>query len=158
MGLIALRKTGNMILSVVFIVLGILMFVFTGQFPYNGLTNFGAGFWPRIIATLMIICSLLDFITSMLSKDPKMLEVIIDWKSAGMKRVYATAVVLILFCVLVHFFGLLIGLLWMIFGVMFTMGERRIPMLVVTPIVMTLFVFVAFQVLLKVQLPTGTLL
>ena len=40
-----MRRHGNMAFAVVFFVIGILMFVFTKDFAYNGLMNFGAGFW-----------------------------------------------------------------------------------------------------------------
>ena len=83
-----MRRHGNMAFAVVFFVIGILMFVFTKDFAYNGLMDLGAGFWPRIIAVIMMACAVLLFITSLFSKDTKMNEVVIDWKSAGMKRVY----------------------------------------------------------------------
>lgn len=35
------------------------MFVFTKDFAYNGLMDFGAGFWPRIIAVIMMVCAVL---------------------------------------------------------------------------------------------------
>lgn len=94
-----------MAFAVVFFVIGILMFVFTKDFAYNGLMDFGAGFWPRIIAVIMMVCAVLLFITSLLSKDPKMNEVVIDWKSAGMKRVYKVCGVMILFCVILYLFA-----------------------------------------------------
>lgn len=47
-----MRRHGNMAFAVVFFVIGILMFVFTKDFAYNGLMDFGAGFWPRIIVYL----------------------------------------------------------------------------------------------------------
>ena len=109
-----MRRHGNMAFAVVFFVIGILMFVFTKDFAYNGLMNFGAGFWPRVIAVIMMVCAVLLFITSLLSKDPKMNEVVIDWKSAGMKRVYKVCGMMILFCVLLYLFGLCIALAFMI--------------------------------------------
>lgn len=146
-----------MAVSVVLIILGVLMFWHTKQFPYGGLTAFGAGFWPRTLAALLIIFSVLLFITSWFSRDPKMNEVVIDWKSIGMKRVYATVGVMVLFCVMIHYFGLLFAIFWMIFSIMFVMGERRKTWLIITPASMTLFIFVAFQLLLHMSLPAGVL-
>ena len=77
-----------MVLAGGFFALGVLMFWFTRQFSYNGLQNFGTGFWPRVIAAIMMLCSAVLFVQSMLSKDPTKNEIVIDWKSEGMKRVY----------------------------------------------------------------------
>lgn len=150
-----MRRHGNMAFAVVFFVIGILMFVFTKDFAYNGLMNFGAGFWPRVIAVIMMVCAVLLFITSLFSKDPKMNEVVIDWKSAGMKRVYKVCGVMILFCVLLYLFGLCIALAFMICGIMLAMHEKRWWMLATFSVGMPIFIFVVFQVLLRVKLPMG---
>jgi putative tricarboxylic transport membrane protein len=153
-----MRKTLDMIIAAVCIVVGILMFWFTRQFEFGGLQDFGTGFWPRIIATILIACSVGMFFRALLSKDPKMKEIVVDWKSKGMRKVYAAFGVMVLFCVVLHFLGLLIAIFFMIIGIMLVMGERRPLFLICTPVGMTLFIFVAFQVLLKLSLPTGILL
>ena len=150
-----MRRHGNMAFAVVFFVIGILMFVFTKDFAYNGLMDFGAGFWPHIIAVIMMACAVLLFITSLFSKDPKMNEVVIDWKSAGMKRVYKVCGVMILFCVILYLFGLCIALAVMFCGIMLAMHERRWWMLAIFSVSMPVFIYVVFQVLLRVKLPMG---
>ena len=52
-----------MAFAVVFFVIGILMFVFTKDFAYNGLMDFGAGFWPRIIAVIMMACAFVHYLS-----------------------------------------------------------------------------------------------
>lgn len=146
-----------MVLAGGFFALGVLMFWFTRQFSYDGLQSFGTGFWPRVIAAIMMFCSAVLFVQSMLSKDPTKNEIVIDWKSEGMKRVYLVAAVLIVFCVALYFVGLCPALFVMIFGIMWSMEERRIPFLVITPVACSLFIFVAFQIMLKVKLPAGIL-
>lgn len=153
-----MRRHGNMVFAAVFFVIGALMFVFTRQFNYNGLTDFGAGFWPRVIASIMMFCAVLLFVTSLLSKDPSMDEVIIDWKSPGMKRVYKVCGVILLFCVILYFFGLCIALIFMFLGIMLAMHERRWWMLAIFSLGMPTFVYVVFQLLLHVKLPMGILL
>lgn len=152
-----MRRHGEMVLAGGFFVLGVLMFWYTRQFAYNGLESFGTGFWPRVIAAIMMVCSALLFVQSLLSKDPEKDEIVIDWKSEGMKRVYKVAVILVVFCVALYFIGLCLALLFMIFGIMWSMEERRIPFLVITPVGCSLFIYVVFQILLKVKLPAGIL-
>ena len=115
-----MRRHGNMAFAVVFFVIGILMFVFTKDFAYNGLMDFGAGFWPRIIAVIMMACA-----------------------------------VMILFCVILYLFGLCIALAVMFCGIMLAMHERRWWMLAIFSVSMPVFIYVVFQVLLRVKLPMG---
>lgn len=153
-----MRRHGEMVFAAVFFIIGGLMFVFTRQFTYNGLTEFGAGFWPRVIAVIMMFCAVLLFITALLSKDPAKNEIIIDWKSPGMKRVYKVCGVIVVFCVILYLVGLCIALIFMFLGIMLAMHERRWWMLTIFSLGMPAFIYVVFQVLLHVRLPMGILL
>ena len=133
------------------------MFYYTKDFAYGGLMDFGTGFWPRIIAAIMMICAAALFVTTLINNDPKMKEVVIDWTSQGMKSVIAVVAVVVVFCVLLYFIGLCFALVFMIAGIMLCMQERRIPVLAAVALGMPLFIYVVFQILLKVKLPTGVL-
>ena len=62
---------------------------------------------------------------------------------------------MILFCVLLYLFGLCIALAFMICGIMLAMHEKRWWMLATFSVGMPIFIFVVFQVLLRVKLPMG---
>ena len=72
-----------------------------------------------------------------------------------MKRVYKVCGVMILFCVLLYLFGLCIALAFMICGIMLAMHEKRWWMLATFSVGMPIFIFVVFQLLLRVKLPMG---
>lgn len=152
-----MKKNGERVIACICIVIGILMFVFTKDFSYGGLESFGTGFWPRILAALLIIFSIIQIVSSTFSKKADGEEIVIDWKSDGMKRIYKLIVITVIFGILIKLIGLIPALIFMFFAVMWIMEERRWKWLILTSVGFPVGAYVIFNILLKVSLPTGIL-
>ena len=75
------------------------------------------------------------------------------WTKAQLSLTFT--LVMILFCVILYLFGLCIALAVMFCGIMLAMHERRWWMLAIFSVSMPVFIYVVFQVLLRVKLPMG---
>ena len=82
-------------------------------------------------------------------------EEVIDWKSPGMKRVYAGMAMVAVFLVIMNVFGMMIGLLCLIPGIMFLMNCKSKLAYVLVPLGVVAFVYVFFAKVMTITLPGG---
>jgi len=166
-------KKYNYIASACFIALGCYVLYETGTYEVSGVGQGNPAIWPRILAVSMIVFSAALILTTALRKedaqettrkaDPDAAPVVqeedagqvTDWKSAGMKKVYQCLATVAIFIAVMNLFGMFIGLLVLIPGVMWLMNCRNKKMLVILPVGMVLFVYVFFVKLLTITLPGG---
>lgn len=142
-------------ISVVMILFSAWIFYATKDFPtyYSGAP--GSGFWPRILAVLLIVISVvLAVFAQMRRKRETAAEPpVFQFSSVGMKRVYWMLCVMVLTGVSLKFLGFVITSLWFVPAVMIIMEQRRIRCLVVSSIVITGAIFAIFTWILNMSLP-----
>lgn len=160
-------KKYDYIAAACFIALGSYVLYETGTYEINGIGQRNPAIWPRILAISMIAVSVLLIITTALKKEKtaeqteneKMSDEepaqVIDWKSPGMIKVFESVGLIGLFIVVMNIFGMLIGLLMLIPGIMWLMNCRSKKMLIILPTATVLFVYVFFVKLLTITLPGG---
>jgi len=129
---------------------------------YNGTRNYqqivskapGAGFWPRILAFILIILSVALIIETFITeKNRSGNNSPFDFKSPAMKNVYIMLGVFAAYAVILYFGGFVVASLLFIPTVMYTLGERNKKVLLLTSVILTGTVYFFFSVLLRVTLP-----
>lgn len=149
-------KKLNIFTGLIFLAIGIFAYVSSlGMVAKNANDVLGPSFWPKILAVLMIILSviLLGEALFMKSNIPSP----IDIHSEGFHRVIKICLVLVMFAVLIYFAGIYIAMLFMMPATMFLHGERKIPIMAGITAGMILFIYLVFGKALHVPLPTGKL-
>ena len=148
-------KKYNVGISIVLLAVSVAMFVSASALPASTDASIGPGTWPKILAGLMGLLSILLLIQSLADHSGKEAP----FKAGpGLKRVGLGIVILAVFCALLYFVGFMIASAFMIPAVMLLMGEKRVPVLVGVTVGVLVAVYVIFVMALNLPLPQGTLL
>jgi putative tricarboxylic transport membrane protein len=145
-------KKGNMIISIILILIGIFVLFEISSFPsYEGGTITGPDFFPRILALTIIGLSLILFISTFISKDES---------KTGLFDIYAikayiTMVSILAYMVALNIIGFIFATPLFLFGLVRFYGMKHYPKLVLVSIVITGIIYSVFKLLLAVPLPTG---
>ncbi len=148
-------KKYNLIAAAVFALVGVGMIVSIRGFEYNGLSEIGAEFWPRVLGVLMILLSAAYAVETLRGKEE---PVSIDFKSEGLRRVYGMCGILLVFAILIKVLGFFCGAAFFIPSCMWVFGERNKKKIFVITAGVVLFVYVVFVALLQIGLPRGFLM
>ena len=148
-------KKYNYIVSAVMLAIAGYVFYETGTYKIGSSAQKNPALWPRFLAVLLIILSVLLLIETFLKKESESnnRDVVIDWGSPGMKKVYIMVGITVMFVILMHFFGMLIALAIALFCVELLMGCRNKLMLIILPIALVIFCHFFFEVAMKITLP-----
>ena len=134
-------KKYNIGISIVLILMSVAMFLSASKMPsVDG--GMGAGTWPKVLAVCMILLAVLLLIQM----------------GPGLKRVLTGIAIMLVFCVILNFFGFMIASAFMIPAIMILMGERRPFMLIGVTVGVLVFIYVVFAILLNLPLPSGSVL
>jgi hypothetical protein len=147
-------KKWNIITAIllVFIIGGI--FYATKDYPKVVEGTLGAGEWPRFLAIVLAIFTVLLLINTFIVKSDNTGEYNpIQFNNGAIKRVFAITGTLVIFVLMLQILGFLISSFIFIGLVMFVMGERRSKWLLGTSFSITLGIWIVFELLLKLMLP-----
>lgn len=147
-------KKYNVGISVVLILISAAMFISASKMPQMDGTM-GAGTWPKILAVCMILLAVLLLIQSLRDHTNTESPFVM---SPDLKRVLAGIGIMLVFCVLLKFFGFMIASAFMIAAVMALMGERRPLVLIGVTVGVLAFIYVVFAMVLNLPFPKGSLL
>ena len=147
-------KKYNVGISIVLLAVSVATFVAASALPASNDASIGPGSWPKVLAVLLGILSILLLIQSLGDKSGREAPF-----HAGpeLKRVGVGILILAAFCALLYFVGFMIAAAFMIPAVMLLMGEKRIPVLAGVDVGVLVAVLVIFSVALKLPLPQGIL-
>ena len=147
-------KKYNVGISIILLAVSAATFAGASALPASSDASIGPGTWPKILAILLGILSILLLIQSLGDKSGQEAPF-----HAGpeLKRVGVGILILAAFCALLYFVGFMIAAAFMIPAVMLLMGEKRIPVLAGVDVGVLVAVFVIFSVALKLPLPQGIL-
>lgn len=132
------------------------IFYATKDFPEYYAGAPGSGFWPRIIAVILILLSVALIAEELIKsrkktsadepeEDPA--------KPLHRKRVYLMFAAMIILAFSLKYLGFVISALWFIPAVMLIMEEKRWPVLLASSVGITAAVYVIFTYALKMSLP-----
>jgi len=145
-----MMKKYNLGLSVILILVGSGMFYYTREFPFVSMMDVGSGFFPRILGGLLIFLSVLLIIDTLLKPDT---STVIEFTSAGMKRVLIMFGILAAYCLILHFAGFWLATGFLVPATAYLIGERNKKRLALITVGMLVFVYVVFEAVLHTTLP-----
>ena len=145
-------KKYNVGISIVLLAVSVATFVAASALPASNDASIGPGSWPKVLAVLLGILSILLLIQSLGDKSGREAPF-----HAGPELKRVGILILAAFCALLYFVGFMIAAAFMIPAVMLLMGEKRIPVLAGVDVGVLVAVFVIFSVALKLPLPQGIL-
>lgn len=148
-------KRANIITGIVFIVLSIFIFIQSSNFQQTMITdNFvGAAFFPRVIASIMVVLSLILILGSVLDRNQKSVTTI--FKIANMRMPFIVFIIIFIYTVLLDKLGFIVATI-LLNLVIFTIlkYENRLLTLILS-FGITLVIYQVFQKMLMVPLPSG---
>lgn len=142
-------------ISCLFAALGGWIFYATKDFApyYRGAP--GSGFWPRVIAVLMLCFSAAQAVVTLVRKKNTNQEEkpVFLFSSPGMRRIYLMFAVILALGFSVKWLGFVITALWFIPVVMIIMEERRLVQLILSSLAITFAIYAIFTWGLQMRLP-----
>nr|WP_239565421.1 tripartite tricarboxylate transporter TctB family protein [Brevibacillus fulvus] len=133
------------------IILSVAAWITASDFPAVGDTDVGAGFFPKMIASVLILLSLVMIFSSFRRQPGNEPETgAIPWS-----KTILGFILTFLYLALVYFGGFYISTPLFMICFIWLFGYRKtIPAVAVT-VVVTLFVYLVFEKVLQVPLPAG---
>lgn len=113
----------------------------------------GERFWPYGLACLFIGLGVLQWIEVVIKHLTKAPNARVKLISPSMLRAYLTAVVMLVYGVMLYFLGFIIASLLLVPFVMWMMGEKRSWFLVLTSVAIVTVIYVFFEVIFNSPLP-----
>jgi putative tricarboxylic transport membrane protein len=113
--------------------------------------SLGAAHWPRFIAVVLLIFTVLLLIQTIFSKSSQSSP--LNFKSGGIKRVFALFGILIAFGITLPILGFLLSSFLFIVVVMLVMGEKKKSWIIYSSVGITVGIYIIFDYLLKLMLP-----
>jgi hypothetical protein len=142
-----IKKNADLIISILVISVGCLFFYLTLFFKTTDTTEVGAAFIPRVYTTMLVILGIMLFFQSLKSKAE---DIPSDFKMVAIS-IGLTAGYILLTPVLGFYIATLVSVLaFLLFS-----RVRKPILLIVTPVGISLFVYVCFERLLRVPIPWG---
>ena len=142
----------NIIVSVIFSLLGILFIFLSRNFPVNlGTGDPGSGFWPSTLGLILVFLSILLLVESFVNKRVK--EKKITLSSKEHKIVYIIMGFSVLFSVSTYFLGFIFSsfMFTYIFMSIFGVTSRKEKLL--TPLSIIVLLYIVFTIMLHTTLP-----
>ena len=131
-------------------------FIMTLSFRQFQNVPVGPEFFPRYLAAGLFICCLVLFLQQFKYKDKRPCPVI-SLRDKGMQRLLKGAAVILVYTLLWEVLGFLIVTPCAIFALMFLLGMRKYPVMILFSLAAMFVVFSAFRFFLGVDMPLGFL-
>lgn len=151
-------KKSNLVTGLVFLALAVFAYAQTpGMVGKLSTDQLGPSFWPKCLSIMMGILSVVMILRGLLEKEAAGAKPVFDVKSEGFRRVVKICGVMILFGILIYVAGIYAGMLVMLPLCMLLHGERSVKIMAALTVGIMAFIFLVFDIGLKVPLPMGLL-
>lgn len=146
-------KKCNYVISGVAGAIGIVIILLASKFPIKlGKGDPGAGFWPAILGAILILLAVILVMMTIKNKKKEEEKRVVLNLPAN-KRVYATMLLIVVFCALLYFLGFHIAVLCFIPSFMTLMQVKSKKTIIVTTIFTVVAIHIIFSICLKTPLP-----
>lgn len=142
-------KIPNYISGVITIIIGGFFYTLTFNFKKLGSQLIGAGFMPRLYCVLLIVLGLILLVQTYRSQSGN------DEKKGAMKYAIGAMGIVLLYIIGIPIIGFYFATVLMVLGLLLFSGVRHKMILLLVPIGSSIFIFIAFEKLLKVSIPHG---
>jgi putative tricarboxylic transport membrane protein len=154
----AIVKKANIVCAVIGMVFSAAAFAMTLSFKQLQNIPVGPEFFPRYLASGLFLCCLALLIqqvkAGIKSDEP---APTISLRDKGMQRLLAGVAIIIGYALLWEVLGFIIATPLALFGLIFLLGLRRYPVMIIFSIAAMLVIFSAFRFFLGIDMPLGIL-
>ena len=148
----------DIIFSVILAVFCIYCFFLVGaESPAATPTELGAAFWPRIILVMMIILLAVNIVNNLKAQKENKSSIMGELNLGGFlkSRLLVGIILVAVMALLMSAIGFMPDCLLFLIAYGFLLGERRIPLLVIRSLAITVVRYVIFQGALDIMLARG---
>ena len=147
-------KKSNIIFGILFIIFSIWVIVFTlNNFP-AGVNNVpGPALFPILISSVMILASLFIIFHYLRTKEDE----VVNWLSNDKKRVYLSMVIITTYIILVPIIGFYVMSFILLMGLIKWFRKKGFVYTAIVSVSILSFVYIVFNILLRVPLNFGML-
>jgi hypothetical protein len=148
----------DIIFSVILAVFCIYCFFLVGaESPAATPTELGAAFWPRIILVMMIILLAINIVNNLKAQKENKSSIMGELNLGGFlkSRLLVGIILVAVMALLMSTIGFMPDCLLFLIAYGFLLGERRIPLLVIRSLAITVVLYVIFQGALDIMLARG---
>ena len=148
----------DIIFSVILAVFCIYCFFLVGaESPAATPTELGAAFWPRIILVMMIILLAVNIVNNLKAQKENKSSIMGELNLGGFlkSRLLVGIILVAVMALLMSTIGFMPDCLLFLIAYGFLLGERRIPLLVIRSLAITVVLYVIFQGALDIMLARG---
>jgi putative tricarboxylic transport membrane protein len=151
-------KKANIIAAIIGMAFSSTVFIITLGFKKFKNVPIGPEFFPRWLAIGLFVCSAVLLIQAIKIKPagdrPAPTLSLFD---RGMLRLLAGAAIIVVYAISWNFLGFIISTPLVLFGLMFLLGLRRYPVMIIFSLSATVVIFCAFRYLLGIDMAMGFL-
>lgn len=147
-------KKGNIVSSIISILVAVFVLYETKDFPSGAQNVPGPAFFPRIIAILIIGLSGLLIVMTYIRKEERN----INFTSKNDLKAYITIAIILVYIVLMNILGFIIATPLFLITMIYYYGMRNYVKNIIISVGVTALIFTIFKILLAVPLPQGIFL
>ncbi len=147
----------SIITSGIFIAISVFIILMARTFPEGSNGVVGPGFFPIILACIVILLSCIQIYNSTVRPSQEERENKVNLLSNQSIRVWISMGITVAYFVLMYLVGFMISTPIFLFVALLYFKVKSWPVRILVPILTTAAVYVIFTVLLYVQLPAGEL-
>lgn len=149
-------KVADIIGGVVGILIGLYAIWEGSNMPPDLIMKVGPSFFPTVLAGLLIIFSVASIIFALRGKSKGSVEPL-KLSDKGVQRGLITLAATIVFCAVLEPLGFIPSAILFLIPMMLLMGNRKPLQLIIAPVLVTFSIWLIFEKLLNLSLPTGVL-
>lgn len=150
-------RIANIAAAIIGMIFSSVAFIITFSFKHFKNVPVGPEFFPRWLSIGLFICCLALFIQNILDKNNKESAKTLNPKNKDMQRMLIGLAVIIIAALLWFVTGFIITTPFTLFVLMWVLGKRNWKAMIVISIVATAVIFLAFKLLLGIDMPMGLL-
>jgi hypothetical protein len=148
----------DLIFSAVLFIGSIYLFFLVGaESPAPTATELGAAFWPRIILVLLMILLIVNMVQHVKTSKAEGTPMIdgIDIVGFFKSKLFLGIVIVLLEAVILPYIGFIPSCFLFLCAYGYLLGERKIPMMLIRSVILTIIIYIIFQGALDIMLPRG---
>lgn len=149
-------KIADIISGMVGILIGAYVLIVCHSYPEDFVMKIGPAFFPEFLAWGLLIFSAILILQALLGKSIGEVERI-SLRQKGIQRVLLALAGMIVYCAVLKPAGFIIATIPLIMFYMFLMGNRKKVQYLWVPVAITLGVYLVFEKVLVLSLPSGLL-
>ncbi|MFZ5966061.1 MAG: tripartite tricarboxylate transporter TctB family protein [Bacillota bacterium] len=149
-------KRADIISGIIGVLISAYVFYESSKFPEDIVMIIGPSYFPRILATALLLVSGILIIHAYLGKSKK-INGSFDIKNPGIQRAGIALLVTMIYCMVLNTLGFIISSTLYLFFLMVLLKKRNYIKMTIISTFVTLGIYFIFKALLNITLPSGFL-